>query len=96
MQDLQARILKLKEDVQRTETRAASAEASVQFGRQQLAQIDEALVKLGVTPDNAEQDLAQLEAQLVKATDDLDAHLLAVNVELDRILALAREAGVTA
>lgn len=92
--DLAARILALKEAVAKADQRRATAEAAVKFAQQQVGAIDEALRKLGIDPENADQQLADLEAQLEQALTQLEQKTAEADAEYTRIIGLAQQAGL--
>lgn len=87
-------ILKLKQDVERTQQLRQEADVALKLAEQKQAAVDDELRGLGVEPDNAEAELAALDAQIEKSAAELSAALAAEQVALQDILQKAREAGV--
>lgn len=94
MADIAARIAKAKETAARVQQMRADANSAIGFARQQLTQIDAELTKIGITPDNAEQELAALEAQLTETVAGLETQLAAEEAALRQVLDLARQAQI--
>lgn len=90
--ELAAEIAKARLLAQTAQKMRGDATAAQEFSAHQLAQIDEALRAEGIDPEHVEQEVAALEAQLVVTTAEIQERLKAEIAELERILALARQA----
>lgn len=88
------RILKLRESATKATKLRAEAEASVNVARQQLAQTDEALTKLGINPENCEQELSSLEGQLAQLVNELEVKVAEETKVYEGILTAAKQAGL--
>lgn len=88
------RILRLRDAASKATKLRAEAEASVNLARQQLAQTDEALTALGITPDNCEQELTALETQLAQLVSELEAKVTDETRVYASILDAAKQAGL--
>lgn len=71
--DIAARIIDLRGDVQRAQKLRAEAEVTLGAAKKKLEDVDAALKKLGLNPDNADVELSALEAQLTKTVSELQA-----------------------
>lgn len=91
-ESLADRIVRLRGLAAKAQQMNADATAAVGYARHQLEQIDGELKAAGINPENAEQEVAALEAQLDTTTRELETQLTAEIAELTRITDLARQA----
>jgi chromosome segregation ATPase len=94
MSDIAARIAKAKETAARAQQMRADANSAISFARTQLDAIDTELKAMGLNPENAPEELAALEAQLVASVADIEQQLNFEQAELTAILDLARQAQI--
>lgn len=94
MADIITRITKAKETAARTQQMRADANSAIGFARSQLTAIDTELTGMGVDPENAEPELAAMEAQLDTTVTTMEQQLAAEEAELKKILDLARQANI--
>ncbi len=75
-EDLGTRLTGLRQRVQEADRLRAQAETTHQMAQKRLAEIDAEIRKLGIDPEQAEQQLAVIEANLAKELDALDRTLV--------------------
>lgn len=73
--DVGQKILKLKEDSAKAQQLRAQAEGNLAVVKDQLAKTDAKLKEMGLDPDQCEQQLAEMEAELERKVSELSAAL---------------------
>lgn len=90
MVDIAARILALKHDVTKAQQLRATAAGSLEVAEQQLADVEARITALGITPANADVEVAALEAQLDTLVTDLERKVAAEVATYTQIITAAK------
>ena len=91
MTDVVKTLSSLKDDVVRAEKLFAQAEGTLAAARQQLLAVDDELRKLGIDPEQADAQLAQLEQELAVKAEALSLKVAERTQEYQRVLTLAQQ-----
>lgn len=84
--DALQRVTELRKLESEAQARRAKAEANLALAKTRLEQTEAEIRSLGVEPENAEQELATLKAQLDKTVTELDAALRADLARCDEVI----------
>ncbi len=90
--DIAAKIIDLRGDVQRAQKLRTEAEFNLNAAKKKLEEVDAALKGLGLNPDNADTELAALEAQLNKTVAELQAAISAEIAAYNEIIESSKRA----
>lgn len=92
--DLTEAIKTLHADFDRSQRLRTEAEVVLSVARTRLSETEAKLKELGVEPDNAEAEIATLEAGLRQTVEDLQARVAAEIAASEAIIAAGKQANI--